>query len=81
MANISLDAINTINSKLGQANSISILLMIECDSGSQLNDELRSYALSAISDLVSDSKALFRSETERKRLQDENKWNYNSSGR
>lgn len=73
MANTSLDAIDTINSKLGQANAILILLMIECDSGSQLNDELRSYALSAISDLVSDSKALFRSETERKRLQDENK--------
>lgn len=73
MANISLDAIDTINSKLGQANAISILLILECDSGSQLNDELRSYALGAISDLVSDSKALFRSETERKGLQDENK--------
>lgn len=66
MANISLDAINTINSKLGQANAITILLMCDCDSDTPINDELRDYALSAIFDLVSDSKALFRSETERK---------------
>lgn len=65
MANISLDAINTINSKLGQADAITTLLMCECDSGSQLSEELRSYVLGAISDLITDSKQLFRSETER----------------
>lgn len=66
MANISMNAINTINSKLGQANAITTLLMCDCDSNTPINDELRDYALSAIFDLVSDSKALFRSETERK---------------
>ena len=59
MANISLDAINTINSKLGQADAITMLLMCECDSGSQLSDELRSYVLGAISDLITDSKSYF----------------------
>ena len=68
MANISLDAINTINQKLGQADAITTLLMLECDADMQINNELRSYALGAISDLISDSKTLFRSETERKAL-------------
>lgn len=40
--------------------------MCDCNSNTPINDELRDYALSAIFDLVSDSKALFRSETERK---------------
>ena len=46
MPNISLDTVDTINSKLGQADAITTLLMCECDSGSQLSDELRSYVLS-----------------------------------
>lgn len=66
MANISLDAINTINTKLGQANAITTLLMVDCDSDTPINDELRAYALDAVSDLINDSKKLFRSETERK---------------
>jgi hypothetical protein len=41
MANISLDAINTINTKLGQANAITTLLMVDCDSDTQL---MMSYA-------------------------------------
>jgi hypothetical protein len=66
MANISLDAINTINTKLGQVNAITTLLMTDCDSDMPINDELRAYALDAVMDLISDSKKLFRSETERK---------------
>lgn len=66
MANISLDAINTINKKLGQADAITMLLMLDCDSDMSINDELRAYALDAVMDLISDSKKLFRSETERK---------------
>lgn len=65
MANISLDAINTINTKLGQANAITTLLMVDCDSNTSINEELSSYALDAVSDLINDSKKLFRSETER----------------
>ncbi|NUE94998.1 hypothetical protein GYW75_01125 [Gilliamella sp. ESL0232] len=72
MANISLDAMNTINKKLGQADAITTLLMLDCDSDIPINDELRAYALDAVSDLINDSKKLFRSETERKGLQDEN---------
>ncbi|MCO6544550.1 MAG: hypothetical protein J6583_08325 [Gilliamella sp.] len=72
MANISLDAINTINTKLGQADAITTLLMLDCDSDMPINDELRAYALDAVSDLINDSKKLFRSETEHKGLQDEN---------
>ena len=68
MPNISLDAVDTINSKLDQANSIATLLMSECDKDTKLSDELRSYVLWAISDLITDSKKLFSSETERKGL-------------
>jgi len=71
MANISLDAINTINTKLGQANAITTLLMVDCDSDTPINEELRSYALDAVSDLINDSKKLFRSETERKEAKNE----------
>ncbi|MCO6551650.1 MAG: hypothetical protein J6563_01590 [Gilliamella sp.] len=71
MANISLDAINTINTKLGQANTITTLLMVDCDSDTLINDELRAYALDAVSDLINDSKKLFRSETERKEAKNE----------
>lgn len=71
MANISLDAINTINTKLGQANTITTLLMVDCDSDTPINDELRAYALDAVSDLINDSKKLFRSETERKEAKNE----------
>jgi hypothetical protein len=71
MANISLDAINTINTKLGQAEAITMLLIIDCDSGMAINDELRASALDAVMDLVSDSKKLFRSETERKEAKNE----------
>ncbi|MFQ0995664.1 hypothetical protein ACGH6Q_11735 [Gilliamella sp. BG2] len=71
MANISLDAINTINTKLGQANAITTLLMVDCDSDTPINDELRAYALNAVSDLINDSKKLFRSETERKEAKNE----------
>ncbi|MWN05103.1 hypothetical protein [Gilliamella sp. Pas-s95] len=71
MANISLDAINTINTKLGQANAIATLLMVDCDSDIPINDELRAYALNAVSDLINDSKKLFRSETERKETKNE----------
>ncbi|MCO6537698.1 MAG: hypothetical protein J6567_07050 [Gilliamella sp.] len=71
MANISLDAINTINTKLGQANAITTLLMVDCDSDTPINDELRAYALDAVSDLINDSKKLFRSETERKEAKNE----------
>ena len=66
MANISLDAVDTINSKLDQANAIATLLMSECDKDTKLSDELRSYVLWAISDLITDSKKLFSSETESK---------------
>lgn len=45
--------------------------MLKCDLEDQLNDELRSYAFDAISNLVSDSKALFRSKTERKEANNE----------
>ena len=68
MPNISLDAVDTINSKLDQANAIATLLMSECDKDTKLSDELRSYVLWAISDLITDSKKLFSSETERKGL-------------
>ncbi|MCO6556630.1 MAG: hypothetical protein J6577_05300 [Gilliamella sp.] len=71
MANISLDAINTINTKLGQANTITTLLMVDCDSDTPINDELLAYALDAVSDLINDSKKLFRSETERKEAKNE----------
>ncbi|OCG39448.1 hypothetical protein [Gilliamella sp. Bif1-4] len=71
MANISLDAMNTINTKLGQANAITMLLMVDCDSDMPINDELRAYALDAVSDLINDSKKLFRSETERKEAKNE----------
>ncbi|KDN09536.1 hypothetical protein [Gilliamella sp. Imp1-1] len=71
MANISLDAMNTINTKLGQANAITTLLMVDCDSDTPINDELRAYALDAVSDLINDSKKLFRSETERKEAKNE----------
>jgi len=71
MANISLDAINTINTKLGQADAITTLLMLDCDSDMPINDELRAYALDAVSDLINDSKKLFRSETERKEAKNE----------
>ncbi|MCO6539797.1 MAG: hypothetical protein J6569_06655 [Gilliamella sp.] len=71
MANISLDAINTINTKLGQANAITTLLMVDCDPDTPINDELRAYALDAVSDLINDSKKLFRSETERKEAKNE----------
>ena len=67
MANISLDAVDSINSKLDQANAIATLLMSECDKDTKLSDELRSYVLWAISDLITDSKKLFSSETESKR--------------
>ena len=66
MANISLDAIDTINAKLDQANAIATLLMSECYKDTKLSDELRSYVLWAISDLITDSKKLFSSETESK---------------
>ncbi|OCF92564.1 hypothetical protein B6D16_12915 [Gilliamella apicola] len=66
MANISLDAVDSINSKLDQANAITTLLMSECDKDTKLSDELRSYVLWAISDLITDSKKLFSSETESK---------------
>lgn len=66
MANISMDAINIINSKLSQADAITTLLMCDCDSNMPINDQLRSDVLGAISDLISDSKTLFRAETERK---------------
>ncbi|MCO6561019.1 MAG: hypothetical protein J6574_07945 [Gilliamella sp.] len=46
--------------------------MVDCDSDTLINDELRAYALDAVSDLINDSKKLFRSETERKEVQDEN---------
>jgi hypothetical protein len=36
MANISLDAVDSINSKLDQANAIATLLMSECDKRSYL---------------------------------------------
>ncbi|MWN89448.1 hypothetical protein GQ597_01795 [Gilliamella sp. Pra-s65] len=72
MANISLDAINTINTRLGQTNAISTLLIADCDSNTPINEELRAYAFDAVSDLINDSKKLFRSETERRGLQDEN---------
>jgi hypothetical protein len=71
MANISLVAINTINTKLEQANAITTLLMVDCDSDTPINDELRAYALDAVSDLINDSKKLFRSETERKEAKNE----------
>lgn len=71
MANISLDAMNTINTKLGQANAITTLLMVDCDSDTPINNELRAYALDAVSDLINDSKKLFRSETERKEAKNE----------
>ena len=66
MANISLDAIDYINTKLDQAQAITALLMDDCDSNVPIGDKTRSYALWAISDLISDSKKLFRDETERK---------------
>ena len=66
MANISLDAVDSINSKLDQANAIATLLISECDKDTKLSDELRSYVLWAISDLITDSKKLFSSETESK---------------
>ena len=66
MANISLDAVDSINSKLDQANAIATLLMSECDKDTKLSNELRSYVLWAISDLITDSKKLFSSETESK---------------
>ncbi|OCG47253.1 hypothetical protein A9G34_02645 [Gilliamella sp. Choc4-2] len=71
MANISLDAINTINTKLGQAEAITMLLMIEYNSNTAISDKLRSSALDAVSDLINDSKKLFRSETERKEAKNE----------
>ena len=40
--------------------------MSECDKDTKLSDELRSYVLWAISDLITDSKKLFSSETESK---------------
>ena len=73
MANISLDAVDSINSKLDQANAIATLLMSECDKDTKLSDELRSYVLWAISDLITDSKKLFSSETESKGRKNENK--------
>lgn len=66
MANISMDAINTINYKLSQADAITALLMCDCESDMPINDQLRADVLGAISDLISDSKTLFRAETERK---------------
>ena len=72
MPNISLDAIDTINSKLDQANAIATLLMCECDKDTKLSNELRSYVLWAISDLITDSKKLFSSETESKGRKNEN---------
>ncbi|MBI0095009.1 MULTISPECIES: hypothetical protein [Gilliamella] len=57
MANISLDAV----------------LMCECNEDTKLSNELRSYVLWAISDLITDSKKLFSSETESKRQKNENK--------
>lgn len=68
MLNISLEAVNIINYKLSQADAITALLMCDCDSDFPVNNELRSDALGAISDLITDSKKLFRAETERKGL-------------
>ena len=65
MLNISLDAIDTINAKLGQADAITMLLRRECDEVTKLSDELRSYALWALTDLIIDSKKLLDSEIER----------------
>ena len=73
MPNISLDTVDTINSKLDQANAIATLLMCECNEDIKLNNELRSYVLWAISDLITDSKKLFSSETESKGEKNENK--------
>ena len=57
MPNISLDAV----------------LMCECNEDTKLSNELRSYVLWAISDLITDSKKLFSSETESKGRKNENK--------
>ncbi|WP_334325044.1 hypothetical protein [Gilliamella apicola] len=73
MPNISLDAVDTINSKLDQANAITTLLMCECNEDTKLSNELRSYVLWAISDLITDYKKLFSSETESKGRKNENK--------
>ena len=62
-----LEEMDLIESKLGQAKAITSLLSIECDSGSRLNDELRAYALEAITDLIDDSKKLFWSVIKRER--------------
>lgn len=62
-----LEEMDLIESKLGQAKAIASLLSIECDSGSRLNDELRVYALEAITDLIDDSKKLFWSVIKRER--------------
>lgn len=66
MPNISLEAVDIINYKLNQADAVTTLLICDCDSDSPINKELRSDALGAISDLITDSKKLFRAETERK---------------
>lgn len=66
MANISMEAIDIINYKLSQADAITTLLICDCDSDMPINDQLRSDVLGAISDLITDSKALFRAETESK---------------
>lgn len=65
MTNISIEVMDTIESKLVQAYAITNLLMGECDADSQLNDELRSYVLWALSDLIEETKTLFRTEIER----------------
>ena len=63
MANISIKAIDIINSKLSQADAITTLLICDCDSDMPINDQLRPDVLGAVSDLISDSKKLFRTET------------------
>lgn len=66
MANISMSTIDTINLKLSQAYAVTSLLTDDCGSHTPINDKLRADALSAVSDLIADSKAIFRAETESK---------------
>lgn len=68
MANISKDAVETINKKLTQADAITSLLMSDCDTDMQINDDLRSSALWTVSDLIIDAKKLFREQTEHKEI-------------
>lgn len=75
MAKIALDNTNYkyagYNEPFIEQADMSNLLWVIVDLVEQAFDELRAYALDAVSDLINDSKKLFRSETERKEAKNE----------